>query len=319
VNSFPRRAGSLSFHSFIVLLNPQAKSWIRVTTYTSLKTGAFLFLLAVQVQAEITNKTTLAILAKTSIAAATTLPTVVAAASTTAALDPNVTNCFLALPNQPLTAAGLSTPFLLHALCSQTVATQQAFAEAAIYDPATGTISIYHPPVPDAGKTAGAPPVVPAGTVVALWFRFNGWNSSTSRCQRQGNKPVTHPESSGMYQRSSRSKGDVFGQVSWCNAASWFSAANAGIASGKAVIPPLGVDKLGNPCPTSRPFEITDACPPDNVPTQHLLLPDGSTAQDNAGNRAAHHDAQVITNASDEALLTNILDPLIGCTPYVAP
>jgi hypothetical protein len=38
--------------------------------------------------------------------------------------------------------------------------------------------------------------------VVALRFRFNGGISSTSRCQRQGYKPVTHPESSGMYQRS---------------------------------------------------------------------------------------------------------------------
>jgi len=57
-----------------------------------------------------------------------TLPTVVAAASTTAVLDPNVANCFLALPNKPLTTAGIATPFLHPSLCRQTVATQQALA-----------------------------------------------------------------------------------------------------------------------------------------------------------------------------------------------
>ena len=90
-----------------------------------------------------------------------TLPTVVAEASTTAVLDPNVANCFLALPNEALTTAGMSTLFLHPSLCRQTVATQQAFPEAAICDPATGAISIYHPLVLDAGKTAGAPPVNP--------------------------------------------------------------------------------------------------------------------------------------------------------------
>jgi hypothetical protein len=111
----------------------------------------------------------------------------------------------------------------------------------------------------------------------------------------------------------------VFGQVSWCNAQTWFTATNTGIAAGKTVVPALGVDSLGNACPTSRSFEIVDACPSDNVPTQYLLLSDGSTAQDTAANRAANPTAVVINNASDEALLANIIDPLIGCTPFLAP
>lgn len=113
-------------------------------------------------------------------------------------------------------------------------------------------------------------------------------------------------------------QGDVFGQVSWCNAETWFAAANQGIASGKTVIPDLGSDKLGNPCPTSRSFEVTDACPSDNVPTQYILVGD-ATAQDNAANEIALKNGEIINNASDEALLTNIIDPLIGCTPFLAP
>ena len=91
------------------------------------------------------------------------------------------------------------------------------------------------------------------------------------------------------------------------------------MAAGLTKIPPLGNDLLGNPCPTSRSFEITDACPSDNVPTQYLLTTNGSTAQDTAANRAALPGAEVINNASDEALLANIIDPLIGCTPFQAP
>ncbi|KAN0090610.1 hypothetical protein V8E51_019189 [Hyaloscypha variabilis] len=285
--------------------------------YTSLKTAASLFLLAAQAQAKFVNQTTLAI----SPTSATTSATATSTAVTTA-LNATVLDCFLTLPADPLSATGLSTPFLLQPPCSQTVATQQSFAEAAIYDPATGDITIYHPLVLDAGKTAGAPPVVPtlpAGAVVALWFGFNG--GVLQLLDTNGKDTNTSPvlKGAGCINGLAGVQGDVFGQVSWCNAQPWFEAANAGIAAGKTVIPPLGNDHLGNPCPTSRSFELVDACPSDNVPTQYLLLADGSTAQDTAANRAANPDATVINNASDEALLTNILDPLIGCTPYVAP
>jgi hypothetical protein len=286
--------------------------------YTSLKIASLLSLLAVQVQANFVNKTTLAISAK----ATATSATAATATGASTALNATVLNCFLTLPNNPLSAAGLSTPFLLNAPCSQTVATQQAFAEAAIYDPATGAISIYHPLVLDAGKTAGAPPVVPnlpAGAVVALWFGFNGGVLQLLDVNGKDTNASPVLKGAGCINGLEGVQGDVFGQVSWCNAQPWFAAANAGIASGKTVIPPLGVDNLGNACPTSRSFEITDACPSDNVPTQYLLLADGSTAQDNSANRAANPTAEVINNASDEALLTNIINPLIGCTSYTAP
>ncbi|KUJ15439.1 uncharacterized protein LY89DRAFT_735553 [Mollisia scopiformis] len=248
--------------------------------------------------------------------------TAVTASQTAAILNATVLDCFLTLPASPLTAQGLSTPFLLKAPCSQSVATQQAFAEAAIFDPTTGTISIYHPLVIDAGTNPAAAPVVPTlptGAVVGLWFGFNG--GTLQLLDTNGENANTSPtlKTANCINGLPGTQGDVFGQVSWCNAEQWFTAANTGVSSGKTVIPDLGVDKLGNACPTSRSFEITDACPSDNVPTQYLLLANGQLAQDTAANRAANPDATVINNASDEALLTNIIDPLIGCTPFVAP
>jgi hypothetical protein len=198
------------------------------------------------------------------------------------------------------------------------VATQQAFSEASIYDPATNIVSVYHPLVIDAGTTpAAAPvvPVIPAGATVGLWFGFNGGvlKLVDSNGLDTNNSPSL--KGSNCINGLAGVQNDVFGQVSWCNAQQFFAAVNAG----GPTIPPLGVDTNGNPCPTSRSYELVDACPSDNVPTQYLLLPNGQTAQDTAANRAANPTATIINNASDEALLTNILDPLIGCTPFKGP
>jgi hypothetical protein len=242
-------------------------------------------------------------------------------ASGTAALNATVLDCFITVPANPLTAEGLATPYLLQPPCSMAVAAQQAFAEAAIFDPTTGNISIYHPLVSNAGTPPLAAPVVPtlpAGAVVGLWFGFNGGvlQLLDANGQDTNNSPLL--KDIDCVNGLPGVQGDVFGQVSWCNAQAWFTAANQGVASGLTVVPDLGTDTLGNACPTSRSFEIVDACPSDNVPTQYLLS-GTATAQDTAANKAAEPNAEVINNASDEALLANIIDPLIGCTPFLAP
>lgn len=241
-----------------------------------------------------------------------------AAAKATSTLDPNAVNCQITVPADPLTAAGLATPYLLQPPCSMAVGTQQAFAEAAIYDPATNIVSVYHPLVINAGTKPAAPPVVPvipAGATVGLWFGFNGvvLKLVDTNGLDTNNSPLL--KGATCINGLAGVQNDVFGQVSWCNAEQFFTAVRAG----NVVIPPLGTDSNGTPCPTSRSFEITDACPSDNVPTQYLLLSDGTTAQDTAANRAANPTAVVINNASDEALLANIIDPLIGCTPFLGP
>ena len=95
----------------------------------------------------------------------------------TVALNATVVNCFVTLPDNPLSAEGLATPIILQPPCSQSVNGQQSFAEATILDPATGELSVYHPLVIDAGTTPLAPNVVPRlpdNAVVGLWFGFNG-------------------------------------------------------------------------------------------------------------------------------------------------
>jgi hypothetical protein len=238
------------------------------------------------------------------------------------ALNATVVDCFLTLPDNPLSAQGLSTPFQLMAPCSQTVSTQRAFAEAAVFDPSTGSITIYHPLVIDAGKTPQIAPVVPTlpnGAVVGLWFGFNG--ATLQLLDTTGGDTNTSPKlkSIGCVNGLPGVKGDVFGQVSWCNTVPFFQAVDASVAAGTTVIPPLGTDKNGQTCPSSRSFTIVDACPSDNLPTQYLLLGDGTTVQDTAANRAAQPGSTVIDNASDEALIGLIVDPLIGCTVFQVP
>lgn len=198
------------------------------------------------------------------------------------------------------------------------VATQQAFAEAAVFDPATNTVSVYNPLVINEGTQPLAAPVVPtipAGATVGLWFGFNG--AVLKLVDANGLDTNNSPTLKGdnCINGLAGVQNDVFGQVSWCNAQQFFAAANAGTIT----IPPLGVDSTGVTCPTSRSFEIVDACPSDNVPTQYILNANGQTAQDTPTNRAANPGATVINNASDEALLANIIDPLIGCTPFLGP
>src|SRR5690349_18095575 len=71
-----------------------------------------------------------------------------AAPAAFAALNPD---CTLIVPVNPLTAAGLATPYQLVATnpvngpCHETNADQAAFVEAAVINLITGQISIYHP------------------------------------------------------------------------------------------------------------------------------------------------------------------------------
>src|SRR5712691_3017864 len=106
--------------------------------------------------------------------------------SATAAADANAApnaNCTLIVPANPLTAQGLATPYQLTATnpadgpCNEANAMQTAFVQGAVFDPASGTISVYNPLVVDAGTQPAQPPVVPAlpqGGVVGVWFGYNG-------------------------------------------------------------------------------------------------------------------------------------------------
>lgn len=232
--------------------------------------------------------------------------------------SPN-TDCTLILPANPLTAAGLATPFELTATdpangpCNEANSAQSAFAQAAIIDPATGQVSIYSPLVIDKGTSPAANPIVPklpAHAIVALWFGYNADNltlASDSSTALAGANCVN-----GL-------RGSIFSQVSYCNAPAFFKAANAAIANGDLKVPPLGTGKDGLACPTVRDFFVVDQDQSDNLPTLYLITADGKLAQRTQKNLALFPSATTLGNASDNHLTDAFLDPALGCQPWTAP
>ncbi|KAG0370366.1 hypothetical protein BGX24_002049 [Mortierella sp. AD032] len=222
---------------------------------------------------------------------------------------PNLGACFLHVPKDPLTAKGLATPYILKkGNCDQTIADQQVFVEATVFDIDTKTFSVYHPLVINEGtKPAIAPvvPTLPKNSIVGLWFGANS-DSITLTGNIKGCV-------------NGLSSTDIFGQVAFCNAHPFFQAVQAAKnGSGGIVIPPLGNDVNGHPCPTTRHFGIIDQDQSDNVITTYLRHKN-QFAQATAANRKKLKKFTEIANGSDNALVADILDPAIKCTPFKAP
>jgi hypothetical protein len=244
----------------------------------------------------------------------------VASPAASAPADPNP-DCTLIVPNDPLSATGLATPYQLKATdpangaCHEYNTAQSAFVQAAVIDPATGNISIYNPLVIDAGTTPAAPPVVPtlpANGIVAIWFGYNGDNLTLASAGNPGSL-----WSSGCV--NGLSSRNVFGQYAYCNAPAFFKAADAAIANGKLTIPALGTAKDGQPCATVRSFFIVDQDQSDNVTTKYLVTRTGKIAQNTVKNIAALKDAMLLGNPSDNGLVAFFVDPALGCAPLKAP
>jgi hypothetical protein len=224
--------------------------------------------------------------------------------------------CTLRLPDQPLTAQGLATPFVLSGgggqACHESDSGTAAFVQGLVLDPATGHLSVYDPLVVDAGmQPAAAPtvPALPANAVVALWFGFNGDILALTGGGVKAGSCVNGTENS------------PFGQFSYCNATAFFTAANAAIARGEITVPPPDQAADGRACPTTRDFGIVDQDQSDNVTTTYLVLPDGRTAQNtrSAARKLAGKTPAVMANGSDNLLLDHFVDPALDCAPFTAP
>ncbi|HEY7417021.1 MAG TPA: hypothetical protein VH593_17675, partial [Ktedonobacteraceae bacterium] len=239
-----------------------------------------------------------------------------------AAAAPNP-NCTIIVPANPLSAQGLATPYQLFAPdanangpCNEANTAQSAFVQATIYDPNAHTFSVYNPLVIDQGtQPAVAPtaPTLPAGAVVGIWFGFNGTNLTL---QGSGNR----------FQSSLRQgacinglPGSVFGQFAYCNAIQFFRTVNGAIAAGTVTVPANGTAADGLPCLTNRDFSAIDQDQSDNVQTQYLATANGQIAQMSTANQAQLAGATTLGNPSDNALISNILDPALNCTPFTAP
>jgi hypothetical protein len=228
------------------------------------------------------------------------------------------------VPANPLSAAGLATPYQLTGPNGMTPAASGctmlnnanlgAFVQATILNPTTGALDVYEPLVITQGTTPAAAPVVPTlpkNAIVTIDFGFNGTNltqvGATSTALAAG-KCVNG------------TAGSIFGQVSMCNGTAFFASTFKTERAGKTVVPALGTSpKTGQACLTTRSFDVVDQDPSDNVTTTYLLTANGETAQFNAANTAALAGATQIVNGSDNKLLDAFLDPTIGCTPFMAP
>ncbi len=235
-------------------------------------------------------------------------------------------NCTLIVPPAPLSAAGLATPYRFTATnpsagaCHEANPDQSAFVEAAILDPATGSLSIYHPLVIDDGTQPAIAPVRPAlppRAVVGVWFGYQA-NVLTLR-KRHIRRGVMNLRYRAADSCVNGLPGSPFGQFAYCGAPQFFAAANAAIRAGKLAVPPLGTGSDGLPCPTTRDFGVVDQDQSDNLPGSYLATPDGRTAQFSEANSKALPDATVLNNASDNGLVDNLLDPVLGCHPATAP
>ncbi len=218
-------------------------------------------------------------------------------------------NCTITVPANPLSARGLATPWQLGDGCSEaTFGTEGAFVEATILSPA-GALQVYNPLVVTAGTTPAAAPAAPTiarGSQVIIDVGFNGTNLVLEgRGARQGNCVDALGQS-------------VIGQVSACNAVGFYRMANAEIARGTLHVPATGTGNDGQPCLTTRNFALIDQDQSDNVVSQYLLNGNGQTAQNTAANKAAMATSTLITNGSDDALLSDFVDPATGCTPFTA-
>jgi len=243
-------------------------------------------------------------------------------------------NCDVIVPANPLTATGLATPYQLTGTggmspaqsgCTMTNATNLgAFVQATILDPATGQLWVYDPLVITKGTTPAVRPSVPdipANAIVTIDFGFNG--TDLFQVGATANTLKDADCMNGM-------PGSIFGQVSFCNGRAFFAAAAQDEREHKLIVPSAGTSSrmavtggamgTGNTCPVTRNFEIVDQDPSDNVTSEYLLNPaTGQTMQDTTSNAANVAGSTLLLNGSDNTLLDLFIDPVLGCTPFMAP
>jgi hypothetical protein len=259
------------------------------------------------------------------------VPSMTATPATTLATN---VDCDIIVPANPLSARGLATPYQLTGTDGMTPAKSGcrmsnavklgAFVQATILDPATGALSVYDPLVVTQGTRPAvrpAVPMIPANAVVTIDFGFNGKDlfqvGATADALRQGN----------CVNGTDRS---VFGQVSFCNGINFFNAVKKdereallkvpSPGTSAKIIPSGGAMGTGRVCPVTRNFEVADQSSANNVTTEYLLNPlTGQTAQDTTANAGNIAGATLLLPRSDNTLLDQFLDPVLGCTPFQAP
>jgi hypothetical protein len=249
-------------------------------------------------------------------------------------------NCDIIVPANPLSAQGLATPYQLTGTNGMTptesgcqmsnAVAAGAFVQATILDPATGALSVYDPLVVTKGTRPAVRPSVPgiaANAVVTIDFGFNGKDLF-----QVGATPTTLAQAgcvNGVNGVNGQA-GSIFGQVSFCNGINFFNAVQKDEQEGLLKVPSLGTsDKIipsggdlgtGQACPVTRNFEVADQSSANSVTTEYLLNRlTGQTAQDTTSNAGNIAGATQLFSRSNNTMLDQFLDPVLGCTPFQAP
>ena len=220
------------------------------------------------------------------------------------------TNCTVTVPDHPLTAQGLATPWVLGDGCTwANGGTEGVFIDATILAP-NGKLNVYNPLVITQGTTpevAPTPPTIARGSQVILSVGFNGNALAlVGRGAQQGHCLDALGNS-------------LINQTPQCNAANFYRMANFEIARGILTIPAAGTGQDGQACQTTRDFALIDQDQSDNAVAHYLFNPDtGQTSQATASNQAMLPGDTLESNGSDNGLLDSFVDPALGCTPFTA-
>jgi hypothetical protein len=164
-------------------------------------------------------------------------------------------------------------------------------------------------------------PDLPANAAVTIDLGFNGKDLI-----QVGATPTTLADANCVNGQA----GSVFGQVSFCNGISFFNAVQKDERKGLLKVPSPGTSNkiipsggdlgTGRVCPVTRNFEAVDQDLGDNVTTEYLLNPvTGQTAQYNTSNVGYLEGARLLISRSNNTVLDQFLDPVLGCTPLQAP
>jgi len=182
-------------------------------------------------------------------------------------------SCEIVVPRYPLSAAGLATPWQLTGQggespavsgCQRSNPDLQVSVQATILNPATGALSVYEPLVITAGSSPAVAPALtrlPADAVVSITVGFTGGSLRLGGAAAGTLAQARCVDGLG---------GSRFGQVSFCNSAAFYVAAD----SAKLLIPANGTSPLtGQPCPTIRSFDLAGQDPADSRLLDEFVLP----------------------------------------------
>jgi len=205
------------------------------------------------------------------------------------------------------------TPYeLVGSGCDQALGANSRFVQAVIVNNVTGELLVYNPLIITQGAALLAHPAPINFTlgdhVVGLWFGSNSnYLTLTNDLGISNGRCNTGPQ------------GSPFGQSGWCNADRFWMTVNLLIQRGNITVPQLGKAADGLPCPTLRDFFIVDMSPEDGVTTSYLVTNLNQVIQNTQNNQKMFSIKSELTNVGNNRLLTDFVNPAIGCDTILIP